>query len=272
MDNDYGQGYFGDNQHGHIDNNDFSTEEELNRLLAEEEAGNTGEWENNDDSGRHSAPEEDTPDSDDSDDFDNLDDDEDEEDNDSPESDESLLEKIRDDFVKPPSNIKAEPIFSEKDIYKIVNIMVVLDNADKKSSKWIRLTFDIGGGSVRRAMSIAKMEREEFEEKTLPILMLGEIMDVAMNEDTSANPFDVIFSIVGKVSSMGERARAKMLTQLRKISRESENKPRVSSTKAATDIEVVQEAISVIQDNADIREVITKASNAIRAVESAVHN
>ena len=74
------------------------------------------------------------------------------------------IEELSEEFYNAPGNTKNDPIFSEKDAYRIVNVTKVLEECDHDMNVMLQSTFGFNAKAsiIKKAINIVQLTDEEF--------------------------------------------------------------------------------------------------------------
>lgn len=153
--------------------------------------------------------------------------------------DESEGEATHSEPIPIPHGSRNDAVFSERDVYRILNSVTALESQSKEMGRIIDLVLSIGGNNVRRAITLVKMDRAEFDDKTVVVEVLSAIADMSRGE--SDNPIQAVLTTVSRVSGLDEAQKASMVSLARRLIREAGGTQRVRSPKNASDVEIVQD-------------------------------
>lgn len=179
-------------------------------------------------------------------------------------------DNIKDHLVNPPSNVKADKIFSEKDVYGIINVINILEECDEDMVKQVESTLDVSGKeNVRRAMNISKMEPETFEEKAAAVTAIKAVYDAMSSSD---NTMLSTLEAIRQIDSLTDKQRSAALSLMRKVLRDSGQKTtRISSTRNSPSVDVVSDIVSVMTGDDSIADRIVSVGTVVDSIAKVIH-
>lgn len=158
-------------------------------------------------------------------------------------------EAIQDNLIHAPSNTTAELKFSEKDMYRAINLIMLLSNCDDDVIKWVENILGISGNDhVRRSMNIINLDRSVFNEQEEMLKVMKSIMKVTQ-EGSTTDAFKTVIDIMNTVDSMTDSQRDSLLRLNRQLIKSSGAKFRISSKKTSNSSEIAQDLHRVLTED-----------------------
>ena len=152
------------------------------------------------------------------------------------------FDDIAEGFYRVPNNATNELLFSEKEMYQVVNVTKLLEECSEDLVSLVQTVFGFNAKStdLKKAINIVTMDKQDFEAKTSAVTGLRSIYD-ASHPGEDQDPFEVAIRTISRVSSMEEEDRGNMITLARKISKETTNADRVTARKNQAAADIVSE-------------------------------
>lgn len=166
-----------------------------------------------------------------------------------------------------PPNSRNDAIFSEKDIYRVLNLVIALESRPESTARLVDLVLSIGGNNVRRSITLVKMESADFEDKTAVVEVLAAIGE--MTKGNVDNPIQAVLETVSRVSGLDEAQKTSMVSLARRLVRENGGTQRIRSPKSASDVEIVQDIQAAMTGENPIAESVSDLGNTIAALAEA---
>lgn len=184
----------------------------------------------------------------------------------------AAIESIVDDFVSVPNNASSDSKFSEKDTYRIINVMTVLNTLSDDIKKWLDTILNIGGADVKRSMTIVSNGLSELETKTSPIWVLSMVSNAVEEKD----PVKVMTDIIGAIKVIGdmeEEDRVSFINFSRKVARDNsgEKKINIKVTRNSTDAEIVEELRNMFVKNPEVSRSVSGFTAVVDVIKKALH-
>ena len=191
-----------------------------------------------------------------------------------PEEEDSSIE---DSLVHVPKNIGNSKEFSEKDIYKVVNLVKMFNSMGEEEISVVNgiFNFAFNTGLVKKAINISSLSDEELHDKISPIkiiVLLKKTADSVSSGD-SQESFAMIMNCMTRVEEMDEESKDKMLRFFRnnvlKDAKVNRNKLKAKKTSGVT--EIVNEIIELINSNEKVHKQINDYVVITEFVEAALN-
>ena len=190
------------------------------------------------------------------------------------EEDEELnkdLEELSEDFYNAPGNTKNDPIFSEKDAYRIVNVTKVLEECDHDMNMMLQSTFGFNAKSsvIKRAINIVQLSEEDFESRVSSVAGLKSIYD-AVNPEEGADPLDIAIQAISRVSSMDDKDKGNMISLARKIAKEVDGVKNINIRRNQPAADIVSELRKSMTGEHNISDKVLYFNTLIETLKEAV--
>lgn len=179
---------------------------------------------------------------------------------------ENLMDNIDDYLVNAPRNATTEPVYSEKDVYQIINTISILSVMTQEQKKWVEQLLSIGGDDVRMAMRITSLE-----DLDVHINQVNALQDIiAVSEiDDATKAVTKILGAIQTVGDLGEDDRDKMVTLVRKIIRDNDVAVPAKINKRSSDAELVDSIRDIIDTHQVVRNDIESMVQCLDMISSA---
>lgn len=181
------------------------------------------------------------------------------------------IEELSEEFYNAPGNTKNDPIFSEKDAYRIVNVTKVLEECDHDMNVMLQSTFGFNAKAsiIKKAINIVQLTDEEFESKISSVTGLKSIYD-AVNPKEGEDPLDIAIQSISRVSSMSEKDRGNMISLARKIAKEVEGAKNVNVRRNQSSADIVSEIRKSMTGEHNISEKVLLFGTLIETLKEAM--
>lgn len=179
---------------------------------------------------------------------------------------ENLMDNIDDYLINAPRNATTEPVYSEKDVYQIINTVSILSVMTQEQKKWVEQLLSIGGDDVRMAMRITSLE-----DLDVHINQVNALQDIiAVSEiDDATKAVTKILGAIQTVGDLGEDDRDKMVTLVRKIIRDNDIAVPAKINKRSSDAELVDSIRDIIDTHQVVRNDIESMVQCLDMISSA---
>lgn len=154
-------------------------------------------------------------------------------------------EKLVDSFEVAPSSAKNSPVFSERQVYRIINLTSVMDYCKEEDTQVISTIFGVRGKNVRKAMTLAEAETTEIENKIVSVTVLKKILQSATGEGID-DPMDFAIELFSQVSSMDEDQLSAMISLVKSFQDEA-NEKRIRINRSTPAAEVIKEIKAALE-------------------------
>lgn len=166
-----------------------------------------------------------------------------------------------------PANVRNEVIFSERDVYRVLNSVIVLETCGEEMTRWLDLALSIGGSNIRRAITLVKMDPATFEDKAVIVDTLAAIGELASGGVD--DPIQAVLGTISRVSDLDEAQKTAMVTLARRLVRDTGGKARVRGTKTAADVDIVKDIQAAMTADDSVAESVTELGRAMAALVDA---
>ena len=154
-------------------------------------------------------------------------------------------EKLVDSFEVAPSSAKNSPVFSERQVYRIINLTSVMDYCKEEDTQVISTIFGVRGKNVRKAMTLAEAETTEIENKIVSVTVLKKILQSATGEGID-DPMDFAIELFSQVSSMDDDQMSAMISLVKSFQDEA-NEKRIRINRSTPAAEVIKEIKAALE-------------------------
>lgn len=190
------------------------------------------------------------------------------------EEDEELhkdLEELSEDFYNVPGNTKNDPIFSEKDAYRIVNVTKVLEECDHDMNMMLQSTFGFNAKAsiIKKAINIVQLSEEDFESRISSVAGLKSIYD-AVNPEEGTDPLDIAIQAISRVSSMDDKDKGNMISLARKIAKEVDGVKNINIRRNQPAADIVSELRKSMTGEHNISDKVLYFNTLIETLKEAV--
>lgn len=175
-------------------------------------------------------------------------------------------------LIDPPANIKADKRFSERDIYKVVNVTTTLSSAQAEQLRLIQSLFDIHPRTniVKQAITLVDFSAKEVSSRIDSVDVLDTIRKMANQDFGDSDPIAFTLNVASRVSSMPRDERANMLKVLSAIMKDVDNSARLKVNKGSSDFAVVEEVRNVFSENEHVANVFSALEETITILKEAL--
>lgn len=175
-------------------------------------------------------------------------------------------------LVDPPANIKADKRFSERDIYKVVNVTTTLSSAQAEQLRLIQSLFDIHPRTniVKQAITLVDFSTKEVNSRIDSVDVLDTIRKMANQDFGDSDPIAFTLNVASRVSSMPRDERANMLKVLSAIMKDIDNSARLKVNKGSSDFAVVEEVRNVFSENEHVSNVFSALEETVTILKEAL--
>lgn len=166
-----------------------------------------------------------------------------------------------------PANVRNEVVFSERDVYRVLNSVIVLESCTEEMTRWIDLALSIGGSNIRRAITLVKMDEATFEDRAVIVETLAAVGGLAGGKVD--DPIQAVLETVSRVSDLDEAQKTAMVTLARRLVRDTGGKSRIRGVKTASDVDIVKDIQSAMTGDESISESVTELGRVMSALVEA---
>lgn len=187
-------------------------------------------------------------------------------------NDVSEVESLENLIVSAPANTSAEPKFSEKDVYRLTNVITMLDNLSDEIKKWLDTILNIGGADIRRAMTIVSNGAAELDSKTSSIWVLNMVANLVNEEDSMKAITDTI-EVIKVIEDMESDDRIAFINFARRIARDNSEDKKISIkvTKNSSSAEIVSELRQMFTDHPEVSTSIAGFTSVVDLLKKSLH-
>ena len=194
-------------------------------------------------------------------------------DQDEPASLDEVEKEITESSVK---RSQTTPQFSERDVYRIVNLTSVLGVLDKTQSTWVDTIFGISHNAddIKRAVRIVSMDSDEVEDKIKPVEALQSLYEVHQETDTSKIIENLLASIkiIDDLSTNDQSSLVSLMRKMAKTHAEDNDGKvvPVRVTRNSSSAEIVDAMKRLVEENPAVSESIGLLSQCIDVIKTAL--
>lgn len=180
-------------------------------------------------------------------------------------------ESLKDEFFNAPSNATQEPKFSEKDMYKVINLITLLSHCDDDSIKWVEDILKINGNdNAKRAVNIIKMDKGDFEEQADTIKVMKSILKISQDGAANGDAFKTVIDLMNTVDKMSDNQRDGLIKLNKKFIKDSGAKIRVTSKKTSNSSEIAQDLHKVLTEDEIIPRYVESLDGILDAIRQII--
>lgn len=166
---------------------------------------------------------------------------------------EVINKKIEDELQRTPNNASTDEEFSVRDVYKIYNVMIILDAFGEDVTDWVTSTLAINtnGKPIRKAIEIAQMNKQEFDSRSLSMSILRAIYEVDHydKEGGDVDPVHATIDAMNKLAALQPDEKFAVISLVKSLVKDSGSKSGVRATRTSPDPEIFSEIRKVLNEN-----------------------
>lgn len=154
-------------------------------------------------------------------------------------------EDIINSFEAVPASAKSTLAFSERQVYRIINLVTVMDYCDEEDTQIISTVFGVRGKNVRKAMSLVETEGMEIENRIVSVSVLKKILQSATGEGIG-DPIDFAIELFSQVSSMDDKQLTAMISLVKSF-QDASNEKKVRINRSTPPAEIIKEIKAALE-------------------------
>lgn len=189
----------------------------------------------------------------------------------------SSLEEVEKEISESPvKRSQTTPQFSERDVYRIVNLNSVLGVLDKEQSSWVDSIFGTAQNSddIKRSVRIVSMDSDEIDDKIKPVEALQSLYKVHQETDAS-KIIDNLLASIKIIDDLSTNDQANLVSLMRKMAKNhaEDNDGKVVSirvTRKSSSAEIVDAMKKLLEENPAVSSSISSLSQCIDVIKSAL--
>lgn len=191
---------------------------------------------------------------------------------DSKENNISTIEDAIDNKIqKAPNNTSNEKEYSLKDIYKVYNVMIVLDSFGDEISDWVVSTLGISNkaNKVRQAVDIASIEKSEFDAKTFAMGILKSIYEVDHPEDEeNHDQVAATMDAINELINIDNDDKSTVISLIKGITKDIKGKKvNLKATRNSPETVIFSEIRELLNDNPEVSGQISFLNTALETLK-----
>lgn len=171
-------------------------------------------------------------------------------------------------FIKAPTSAKNTATFSEKQIYKIINLMTVFETANEEETNLVGTLFSVRGSNVRKAMTLAETEPSEINETIIMVTALEQVRKASTGEDID-DPMDFAIALFGRIDALTDSQKSTMISLVKSYQDQTGAK-RVRINRNSATAEVIKEIKDAMTGEGSIADLVKETGAIVESIEKAV--
>lgn len=183
----------------------------------------------------------------------------------------SIEEAIDDKIQKAPNNTSNEKEYSLKDIYKVYNVMIVLDSFGDEISDWVVSTLGISNkaNKVRQAVDIASIEKSEFDAKTFAMGILKSIYEVDHPEnEENHDQVTATMDAINELINIDKDDKSTVISLIKGITKDIKGKKvNLKATRNSPETVIFSEIRELLNDNPEVSGQISFLNTALETLK-----
>lgn len=172
-----------------------------------------------------------------------------------------------------PRNAGTDKVFSEKEIFQVVNLLSLFGQLNENQSNLVNTLFGLQASMniVRKAIKIVEADKKERDNILATVNALASLRKLSMGDYGDDNPIRAALKASNMVSDMDDDTRAGMIKFMTMIIADtSTSKKRMKSNKSASASAVVDEVIDVFSTDEEANSEFGELVEILEALESVV--
>lgn len=184
------------------------------------------------------------------------------------EDEDSFSDSIHGKFIKTPANAKSAPTFSEKQIYKIINLVTVFTASNESENNNAGTLFGIRGTDIRKAINLAETETSEINDRVAVVNTLEQIRQASTGEGID-DPMDFAIALFGRIEGLTDEQKSTMISIVKSY-QESTGAKRVRINRNSATAEIIKEIKDAMIGESNIADLVRDTGAFVESIEKAV--
>lgn len=189
-------------------------------------------------------------------------------DEDEDEDEGNFSDSIHGKFIKTPANAKSAPTFSEKQIYKIINLVTVFTASNESENNNAGTLFGIRGTDIRKAINLAESETSDINDRVAVVKTLEQIRQSSTGEGID-DPMDFAIALFGRIEGLTDEQKSTMISIVKSY-QESTGAKRVRINRNSATAEIIKEIKDAMTGENNIADLVRETGVFVESIEKAV--
>ena len=180
----------------------------------------------------------------------------------------NFSDSIHGKFIKTPANAKSAPTFSEKQIYKIINLVTVFTASNESENNNAGTLFGIRGTDIRKAINLAESETSDINDRVAVVKTLEQIRQSSTGEGID-DPMDFAIALFGRIEGLTDKQKSTMISIVKSY-QESTGAKRVRINRNSATAEIIKEIKDAMTGENNIADLVRETGVFVESIEKAV--
>lgn len=180
----------------------------------------------------------------------------------------NFSDNIHGKFIKTPANAKSAPTFSEKQIYKIINLVTVFTASNESENNSAGTLFGIRGTDIRKAINLSETETSEINDRVAVVTTLEQIRQSSTGEGID-DPMDFAIALFGRIEGLTDEQKSTMISIVKSY-QESTGAKRVRINRNSATAEIIKEIKDAMTGENNIADLVRETGVFVESIEKAV--
>ena len=165
-----------------------------------------------------------------------------------------------------PNNASREPEFSERDLYRVYNIMAVFDVLGEEITDAITTSIGLQSNMkpIKKAINISQMSKQNVEKNSFATSILRDIYRVDNPGDTdNYDPISASIAAIGQLDNLNDDEKYTILDLVKKVLKSNDIDYRVRSTRNDNSPSIFSELREVLKEHPVVADTVLQLDTAI---------